>query len=108
MVADLAVVGDMRTNHKKAAVADPGDHAAAFGSGIDCHVFADRVVAPHYQLRSFTAVLEVLRLEPDRGEWKQPRTLTDRRPPVDHNVGAEHDPRAERDILADDAIGADY
>src|ERR1700726_3622671 len=108
MVADLAVVGAMATNHKKAAVADPGDHAAAFGSGIDCHVFADRVVAPNDELRSFTAVLEVLRLNPHRGEWKQPRTLTDRRPAVDTDVGAERDTRAERDILADDAIGADY
>src|ERR1700730_14100184 len=108
MVADLAIVGDMRTNHKKAAVADPGDHTAAFGSRVNCHIFADRVVAPNDELRSFTAVLEVLRLEPDRGEWKQPRTLTDRRPAVDHDVGAARDPRAERDILADDAIGADY
>ena len=65
MVADLAVVGDMRTNHKKAAVADPGDHATAFGSGVNCHVFSDRIVAPDDELRSFTTVLEVLGLEPD-------------------------------------------
>src|SRR5271169_2452672 len=107
MVADLAIVGDMRANHKKAALADPGDHAAAFGSGVDCDIFADRVVAPDDELRSFTAILEVLWLDPDRGEWKQARALTDRRPAVDHDVRAERDPRAERDILTDDAIGPD-
>ena len=86
MIADLAIVGDMGTYHEKAAVADPGDHAAAFGSGVNCHVFADRVVAPDDELRSFTAIFEVLRLEPDRGEWKQARALTDRRPAIDHDM----------------------
>src|SRR5580693_2411074 len=99
MVADLTIVGDMCTNHKKAAVADPGDHAAAVGSRVNRHIFADRVVAPDDELRFFTPILEVLRLKPDRGEWKQARTLTDCRPAIDHHVRAESDPRAERDIL---------
>ena len=64
-VADLAVMSDVGTDHKKAAVAEPGDHAPAFGSGVYCHIFADRIVAPDNELRSFTTVLEVLRLEPD-------------------------------------------
>src|SRR5271163_4413671 len=86
MVADLAIVGDMCANHKKAAVTNPGDHAAACGSGVYCHIFPDRVVAPDDKLRLFTAILEILRLEPNRGERKQARTLADRRPAIDHDV----------------------
>src|SRR5437764_14030051 len=96
-VADLAVMSDVGTDHKKAAVADPGDHAAAFGSGVYCHIFADRVVAPDHEFRLLAAIFQILRLEPDRGERKQAGTLSDRCSPIYHDVRAERDMRAAED-----------
>src|SRR5690242_970630 len=107
MVADLAIMGDVGTNHEEAAVADPGDHAPARGPGVHRHVFSDPIVAPDDELRFFAAILEILRLESNRGERKQTRTLPDRRPPIDDDVRAERDPGAERNIFANDAIGSD-
>ncbi len=43
-VADNAVMGDMAVHHEQIMIAHPGDHAAAGGSGIERHIFANRVV----------------------------------------------------------------
>ncbi len=53
-------------------------------------------------------IFEVLRLEPDRGEREDSRSLGDRRMAVDDDMRAQHHPGPERHILADDAIGPDH
>ena len=89
VVADLAVMRDMRADHEQAIVADPGDHAAALGAGVHRHVLADRVVAADLERRRLALVFQILRLEPDRGERKDSRPLADRRAPVDHDMRFE-------------------
>src|SRR5215469_4726357 len=102
MVADLAIMRDMGTDHKQAAVADPSDHPSAFGPGVHRHIFTDRIIAADDELRPFAAIFEILRFEPNGGERRQACTLADRGAAVDDDVRAEGDSRAESDILADD------
>src|SRR5947209_17597000 len=75
-VADLAVMSDVGTDHKKAAVADPGDHAPALGSRAYCHIFADRAVAPDQAFRLLAAIFQLSRLAPDLGARKQAGALS--------------------------------
>ena len=44
VVADVAIVTDMRVGHQEAAVADRGDLAVILGAGVDGHAFADLAV----------------------------------------------------------------
>ena len=49
VIADPAVMRDMRADHQQAVIADPGHHPAALGAGIDRDVFADRIIASDHQ-----------------------------------------------------------
>src|SRR5262245_49534396 len=77
VVADLAVVGDMRGRHQEAIVADARLHAAALGAWIDGHVLADDATLADDQAAGLAMILEVLRLVPDRSEGIDPRGLAD-------------------------------
>ncbi len=107
MVGDLTIMGDMGADHEQAVVANPGDHPAAGRSGVHRHIFADPIAAADDQCRRFAAIFEILRLEPDRGERKNARSLADCRMPVDDHVRTKAHPGAEGHMLADDAIRAD-
>src|SRR5438445_524474 len=107
MVADLAIMRDMDADHEQAMVADAGHHAAALGSRVHRHVFADRIVAADAQRGVFAAIFEVLRLQADRGERKDARPLADYRAPLDDDMRHQPDAGAELDLPAEDAIRAD-
>src|ERR1700738_4567073 len=104
MACDLAVMGDMHTEHEQAIVAYPCHHPAAGGSGVHRHIFADRVVAPDDEDGFLTPILQILRLQPDRGKREDACSLADRGAAVDDDVRSQRDPRTERDMLANDAI----
>src|SRR6516162_3255697 len=107
MVGDPAVVRDMHPDHEQAAVADAGDHPASGRPRVHRYVLADPVVAPDDERRFLPAIFEILRLEADRGERENARARPDRCAAFDHHVRAKRDPRAEGDMLADDAKGPD-
>ncbi len=44
VIADLAVMGDMRSRHQEAMIADLGNAAIVLGAGIDGDVLADVAV----------------------------------------------------------------
>ena len=43
VVGDLAVMRDMRSDHKQAVISDTGNHAAAGRARVHRYVFADRI-----------------------------------------------------------------
>src|SRR5262249_58058066 len=53
MVADLAVMRDVRPHHEQAVVADTSHHPATDRAGIHSHVFADPVIAPDNEFGGF-------------------------------------------------------
>jgi hypothetical protein len=108
VVGDLTVVSDVGTDHEQAIVADAGDHPAPFGPGVHCHILADGVVAPDHEGRFLAAILQILRLKPDRGERENASPLTHRCEALDYHVRAKCDPGGERNVLADDAVGPDH
>src|SRR6516162_3171230 len=107
IIADLAVMGDMRPHHEQAVVANAGDHPATDRPWVHCHIFADPVVPPDNEFGRLTAVFEVLRFETDRCERKDARVLANRCPAIDHGVRADRDSGGEHHVLADHAVGPD-
>src|SRR5579859_3776980 len=101
MVADDAVMGDVDVVHHQHAVADAGDHPAAFGAAMDGGELADLVVVADFQPRGFTVVLEVLRSGAERGELKDPVARADRGGSFDNRVGTNLRLRPNPDLRAD-------
>ena len=79
VVADVAVVADMRIGHQEAAVADGGDFAVILGAGADGHAFADLAVAADRQPRGAAAISGRLRRGAERGKRIDHGLLADRR-----------------------------
>src|SRR5271165_4793314 len=68
MIADEAVVPDMRIGHDENVAADAGDTATFRGTAVDGDAFADDVVVTHLQPRYLAREGHVLRVHPHHGE----------------------------------------
>ena len=61
IVADLAIMRDVRADHEKTFVADGGDAAVARGAGAHGHVLADIAIGADHELGRLALVAERLR-----------------------------------------------
>src|SRR6202012_2309724 len=78
VVADLAIVRDVRSHHEKAVVADLGDKIAFCRSDIDRHIFADDAAAPDFELARKAGIRGYLRRLTNRCERKNLGIVADR------------------------------
>lgn len=68
MVADHAVVADVRIGHHQVVITQGGLGPILHGATVNGHPFTDDVVITHYQARFFTLVLHVRGVFAYRGE----------------------------------------
>src|SRR3954468_1315781 len=78
VVADPAVVADVRIGHQKAAVADARDFAVVLRAGADRHALADLAIAADVEPRGAAAVAGRLRWGAERGKRIDDGLLSDR------------------------------
>src|SRR5262245_10781397 len=107
VAADLAVMADMGADHQEAAIAHLGDAAVILGSGIHGDAFANIATGTDHQPGRTAAILDRLRRRAERCERIDHGARADRG--VTGNMNMRHQPAAvaDRDMRADDAIGAD-
>ena len=103
VVADLAVMGDMRPHHQQAVRADSRDEAPSLGAGIDGHVLADDGVRSDVEAALLAVIFLVLRDMTDGGEGKHLAGVADRRSANDRDMRMQHDATAELDLRSDNA-----
>ena len=101
LIADLAVVRDVASDHEKAAFADAGHPAAVFRTGIHCRPFTDIATRPDNQPRGTAAVMHRLRRRPQRSERVNDRAFADCGGAGDMNLGDEANAVAKLDIRPD-------
>src|SRR5690348_6869882 len=65
VVADHAVMGNVRVGHDERVIADKGQASALGGAAIDGDKFADSVVVADLEARRLAAVAYILRRESD-------------------------------------------
>ena len=107
MVADLAVVGHMRTNHEQSVIADPGQHPAAFRFRVHGRMFADDVVGTYFQAGRLALVFEILRRHADGREGIDRRARADCRMSRDDDMGDQSDTVLQHDIGTYGAVRTD-
>ena len=61
VITHRAVMGDMDIGHDPVAVTHTGVPLTMLGTGIDGHIFPDRIVVPNDQFAGLTMVFLVLR-----------------------------------------------
>src|SRR2546429_6571143 len=66
LIANQAIVRDMRLGHEEAIVPGLGDSAAARGAAMNCDQLADAIAPPNFSFSCFTGKLQILRRQTDR------------------------------------------
>jgi hypothetical protein len=107
VVAEPAIMRDMRLREQSAAIADIRRHTTVRRSGIEGHAFANDAIGTDLKRRGFAGIFFILRRVSDGGERKYPGPRTDRRAARDDNMGDEFDPFAQHDVTPDIAKRAD-
>ena len=100
VVADRAIVSDMRSHHEEAAIADPGDAAAVFGSGIHGDGFAQVAARADDEPGRAAAIMHRLRRRAERGERIDDGALADRGHAGNVNMGEQPHAALQLDIAA--------
>ena len=90
VVAEKAVVRNVRADHQEIVISDAGMSATAFSSAVNIDVFAKCVVGTDRQKGFFAAVLEILRLDTDHAEGKEAVVAADRRRALNDDVRVQH------------------
>ena len=103
VVADLTVMGDVRSHHQQAVRADTRDKTTSRGAGIDGHVLADDGVRSDVEAALLAVIFLVLRDVTDGGEGKHLAGVADRRPAGDRDMRMQHDAVAELHLRSDNA-----
>src|SRR5262245_44901390 len=107
VVADMAIVPDMRAHHEKAAGADLGDPAAILGSDVHRDAFANIAVGTDDEPRRTAAIFHRLRRRSEGCERRDRRARADRGMAGEIDMGEQAAAFADHHVRADDAIGAD-
>src|SRR6185437_6085865 len=109
VVADLAVVSDVRADIEGAVVANRGDSAAEGGPAVHGHLLADQVAFADDQLAAVALLVAgVLRRRAEHCERPHLAALTDLGLALDHHVRAQGDAGRQLHVRAHGAIGADF
>ncbi len=106
VVAELAIVRDVRVAEKQVMRADPRRHIAV-RAAVDGGVFPENIQIADLQVSRIADVFQILRLSADRGEGEKFVRAADFRVPIDHDMGVQNAVIAELDVGTDDAIRAD-
>lgn len=106
VVADDAVVADVGVDEEEVVAADDGFVSRA-GGAVDVAVFAEGVVVSDDEPGGFSAVFEVLGAEADDGEGVEDVAFAEGGGAFQYDMAVEDASRAEGDVRADDAEGAD-
>src|SRR5688572_12875548 len=70
VIAEHAVMADVRVRHEKIVIADFRVAAAPFGAAMDIHVLAKDIMVSDRQERLLTLELQILRLKTNCSERK--------------------------------------
>ena len=108
IVAELAIMGDMRIGEKEVVAADHGLTAAFGGSGVHRHAFAHRAVVADGQRGFLAGMVNALRIAADDGAGMDPGIAPDSRAAGDDGMGEKFATVAERRLRPDMAEGADF
>ena len=107
VIAQLAIVTDVGSDHEKTAFADTGYSAAVFGPRVHGHAFAQFAARPYHQPRGAAAIMDRLRRRSERHERIDDGPLADRGDAADAHMGDETHAAAKLDIGSDQAIRPD-
>jgi hypothetical protein len=107
VIANTAIMGDMRIRKEGAFVADCRDQSAAFCAGIDRDAFADHAIVSDEKLRIFTVELQILRLVPNRRKRKNSGACTNFRFTCKGNMADQVRSIAKLDVRTDHAERSD-
>ena len=107
VLADDAIMPDVRTNHKKALVADGRCTAPFRGRDIHRDMLADVTVSADHERRVLTLVVDRLRRATERGKWCDLRARPNCCAPGDMHVSNQLAAVFDFDFRPDYAIRAD-
>src|SRR5580692_7852887 len=107
MVAKDAIMRDVAVCKDVVMRADTR-HFAIAGGTVDGDVFAKSIMVADFRPRDAALPFQVLRFEADAGERKNFVYLPELCMAVNDDVRMEFTFRSERDVFADDAVGADF
>ena len=108
VIADRAIVGDVRVSHDEVVAADAGETSAFDGTAIDGDEFANDVVVADFEARGLAVVADILRSEADGRKREESIMVADFRGTVNGNVRDQFAGFAEFDVCTDGAIRADF
>ena len=106
VIAELAVMGDVRVGHAQVAAADTGNAASAFRAPVERGEFTDTVIVAELQPRHFALELEILRFAADQRVGMDMVAHAHPRVIFDDGVGVDAAAIPDDDMLFDDRIGA--
>ena len=107
MIADHAVVADVRVRHDQVVAADASHAAALDRAAMHGAEFAKLVRVAHLKPHALAGVCQVLRIAADNGKRMHMIVPAERGGSRDHGVRFEDAAFAEFDIVADDREGPD-
>src|SRR3990172_12801201 len=102
-----AIVGDVGIGHEQVAVADDRPSSPEGGPAVNGDELAEGVVVADLERRDLPLELEVLGLEPYRGEREDPVALADGGIAGDDGMGLDHGVAADGNVLPHDAVRTD-
>src|SRR5579862_6343285 len=108
MVADDAVVRDVRVRHHQRVTANLGDHPAAFGAAVDGGELANHIIVANFDDRRFALEFQVLRLRAYRGELPDAIAFANRGVTLDHRARTDHRARSNFNVRSDHRTRADF
>src|SRR5271165_320177 len=103
LVAESAVVRDVRIRHQQIVIADAGHALVVGGATVHRDRFAKYISVPDFEARRLTVVFLVLGRIAQRGELKYPVAGADSRRTVDHHMRTDPSARTDDHIRPDDA-----
>src|SRR5262249_55293318 len=108
VVADMAIVTDMRIGHEEAALPNSGHTSALLGADVHGDAVADGAVCTDDQARVPPSVMHRLRRRAERCEWIDHAAGAYHGVAADMNVADQADGFADRHGGADHTIGTDF
>lgn len=106
MIADLAVMSDVRITKEQIVRPDPSGQAVV-GATVDGRIFPENVVIANFEIRWLAHILEILGFSTDDCEGKKFIALPDFRVSLHHDMGVQHAALTQLDIRPDDAKWTD-
>src|SRR5713226_7030870 len=106
VIADVAIVPDVRRRQKEISVADGRFSAAADGAAADGDILAKRVPVTDLEFGLFTLKPEILRVAADRAKGVKNIIAANFRGSLHHRVRMQHATLAELDVFANHRISA--